>query len=273
MPEKNPHEKVTLEDLLNLKRAERPPDEFWANFQQEFHVRQRQAAVEPKRWWFVLPRVFAGLSRYQMPMGAAAVLAVTFLSFREYREPGFEVAYSAPVTSSAIVEPVATSLDEAFEAMTDVAASIEIAESAVVTSPGNVDDEVPLTSVEGSSSEASEFGFLNTEPSPSARSIAANLVAAQVDHADIGRILGEPQLNLTTNAVSAEPLANMAIPQDSGRQRLFAYHGGADTLGSGATQDAGPDMPVLIASRINEAELYESVSRLSAGGDRLTLKF
>ena len=83
MPEKNKQPKVSLEDLFAIKRAERPPAEFWDSFQREFHVRQRAAAIEPKRWWFVLPRIFAGMSRYQMPMGAAAVLAVTFLSFRE----------------------------------------------------------------------------------------------------------------------------------------------------------------------------------------------
>ncbi|MDB4474461.1 hypothetical protein N9023_05585, partial [Opitutaceae bacterium] len=97
MKSENKHpSKVTLDDLFAVKRAEQPPEEFWADFQHDFHVRQRAEAIEPKRWWFVMPRVFAGLSRHQMPIGAAAVLAVTFLSFREYREPGLEVAYSAP---------------------------------------------------------------------------------------------------------------------------------------------------------------------------------
>ena len=107
MPKNNNKPKISLEDLLAVKRAERPPAEFWDNFQQEFHVRQRAAAVEPKRWWFVLPRIFAGMARYQMPMGAAAVLAVTFLSFREYSEPGFEVAFTAaPLVAAIEATPV-----------------------------------------------------------------------------------------------------------------------------------------------------------------------
>lgn len=48
--DKENHKQVSLDDLFTLKRAERPSDEFWEDFQRNLHVRQRAEAIEPKRW-------------------------------------------------------------------------------------------------------------------------------------------------------------------------------------------------------------------------------
>ena len=56
MKESRPPSKVTLEDLLRFKRAEKPDASFWVHFEQEFRAKQLAAAVERKRWWFALPR-------------------------------------------------------------------------------------------------------------------------------------------------------------------------------------------------------------------------
>jgi len=42
----NPPSRVTLEDLLCLKRAERPPPEFWSEFERELRQKQLAALVE-----------------------------------------------------------------------------------------------------------------------------------------------------------------------------------------------------------------------------------
>ena len=81
------HQKpVSLEDLLRLKRAERPAPEFWTQFERELRAKQLAALVTKRPWWQTLPaRALAGLSRYHLPLGATAVLALTFLSVREYQ--------------------------------------------------------------------------------------------------------------------------------------------------------------------------------------------
>src|SRR5262245_42366635 len=65
---------VTLEDLLSLKRAERPPAEFWTRFERDLRAKQLAALVEKRPWWQSMPRLFAGFSRYHLPIGATAVV-------------------------------------------------------------------------------------------------------------------------------------------------------------------------------------------------------
>ncbi len=79
---------VTLEDLLRLKRAERPPAEFWAQFEGELRQRQLAALVEKKSWWHELSAVFARAGRLRLPLGATAILALTLVSVQRYSRSG-----------------------------------------------------------------------------------------------------------------------------------------------------------------------------------------
>src|SRR5262245_24256276 len=86
---------VAIEDLLRLKRAERPPPEFWTTFDRSLRAKQLAALVEKRPWWRSRPQIFAGVfSRYRLPLGAGAVVALAFVALR-----------NAETTSS---EPVAT---------------------------------------------------------------------------------------------------------------------------------------------------------------------
>ena len=42
---------VSLEDLLRLKRAERPPAEFWQDFDRQLRAKQLAALVQSRPWW------------------------------------------------------------------------------------------------------------------------------------------------------------------------------------------------------------------------------
>ena len=263
MSEHRPDRKITLEDLLRVKRAERPPADFWTQFERELHTRQLAAAVEKRRWWFSLPRVFTGLSRYQMPVGAAAVFVVTFLTLREYRDPGAEwsapVASPAPaVASEAAVADQEEVVEFAVVEITPQPASRGSAPVAVASQP--VDRE--LSSMVPWTETAAE-----RELSPSERSIAANLAAAEPE---LTRLLGRSTSLRLNEAVQREPLAELATPRDQRRQRLFAYD---PQLASFSSTGEGEVAPERVANRLNESELYETVRRLSGGGDRLTLKF
>ena len=70
--------KITVEDLLSLKRAERPPAEFWASFESELRAKQLAAIVGKRSWRDTLPRIFTAVYRYHLPFGAVAALALTW---------------------------------------------------------------------------------------------------------------------------------------------------------------------------------------------------
>lgn len=83
-------QKVSLEELLRLKRAERPSPEFWSAFETDLRAKQLAAIVEKRPWWISLrlPQAYRAFARVQLPVGAAAAVALTFVVVREYRPSG-----------------------------------------------------------------------------------------------------------------------------------------------------------------------------------------
>jgi hypothetical protein len=108
MPNRQP-QKVTVEDLLRLKRTERPSAEFWAGFERELRAKQLAALVSRRPWWDVSwARVQAGLVRVVAPLGAAAALTLAFLSFNE-AQPVTPIVVTRPAPVVASLAPAATS--------------------------------------------------------------------------------------------------------------------------------------------------------------------
>ncbi len=92
--------KVTLEDILRIKRAERPPQDFWEGFDRELRHKQLAAAiVEERPWWRIIT---GGLAKMYVPAGALA--AVTFALFvaRSDRAPSPRSADAGMQDSSMI---------------------------------------------------------------------------------------------------------------------------------------------------------------------------
>jgi hypothetical protein len=75
-------QKITVEDLIRLKRAERPPAEFWATFEAEIRAKQLSAIVSRRPWWSSFSRVFAVVNRHQLSFGSAAAVALAFAGYR-----------------------------------------------------------------------------------------------------------------------------------------------------------------------------------------------
>src|SRR5271168_5255876 len=74
--------KITVEDLLRLKRAERPQDEFWATFEAEIRSKQLSAIVSRRPWWDRFSWILAAVSRRQLSLGSAAAVALAFAGYR-----------------------------------------------------------------------------------------------------------------------------------------------------------------------------------------------
>ena len=49
---------INLEDLLRLKRSERPSDQFWNEFDRELHQRMLQTLVKKDPWYLQVVRGF-----------------------------------------------------------------------------------------------------------------------------------------------------------------------------------------------------------------------
>jgi hypothetical protein len=92
--------KITVEDLLSLKKAERPPVEFWARFESEMRAKQLSAIVGKRSWRDGLPRIFAAFYRHQVPVGAFAALALTWATIHYSSEPLVAVR-AVPVATAA----------------------------------------------------------------------------------------------------------------------------------------------------------------------------
>jgi hypothetical protein len=294
---KQPKRQVTVEDLLHLKRAERPPAEFWIRFEQELRAKQLAAIVVKRSWWSVVPEVFAGMRRYQVLLGTAAVLAVSFVSVNEYRSSSPAVASSialastseAPVPAREISPPgndvavVSTEVGLVIAGNTiNPAVAIETASLAPAAtlqySEANLSDE-HASSVAVSDNNLSEIvPWLTSRAdlrdlSPAAQSIADNLTAIKETHPElIGRLYGssggfEKRGLPAPRRPAVDPLAQMRNPSDTHRERLLA------SATPVAVRTSGPSGE-RIAGRISDQRLTEQeISRFGARGDRFLVKF
>ena len=116
----NSHEKeVKVEDLLRLKRAERPGEVFWNTFDRELHQRMLQTLVKKDPWYVQVLRGVSGRIAQTAAVGAAAVfLALMVMRPALVDSTRANGAYSALqkdasdlVNSAPLVDAVISDLD------------------------------------------------------------------------------------------------------------------------------------------------------------------
>ena len=274
---------VTVEDLLRVKRMERPAPEFWEEFERELRAKQLAALVERRPWWRDLPARFAGFRRYQLPLGATAVLAITFVTVRDYEPAGVEHSASrAAVQANAAAEEGAGDAAVA-PALADLGTSSAASrehDAAAINDYSAADTvagaESPLDSgvaAEGMPSSIPLFwksGAASDESlTPSARSIAANLAAAEAaEPAVVRRLLGarhEFEMERSELRSAVEPLQQMPSPAE---MRLARFD-------SPLARTASLETPARTVGRVaRDLDVYERAARrIGGGGDRLTVKF
>lgn len=268
---------VTLEDILRLKRAERPPAEFWEGFERELRAKQLAALVEKRPWWRPTPAMIAGFSRYHLPLSATAVLAVTFFATRDFHSTRVPVAMEASGAHAALetmsVSASVPSIEGANAisvSTTDVPAT-DSRLSAVAASDAPANAEVATAGGVSSSTPSDESRNAKEEISPSARYIQANLAAAQaaapaVTRGLLGLSRGFEARAFPARVATVEPLQQMATPAQTRSARLMS-----------AMVSMSNDMPARtserVASRISGDQLYDGASRFGAKADRFLLKF
>jgi hypothetical protein len=267
--------KVTLEDLLRLKRAERPTAEFWSNFERELRQKQLSALLEKRPWWQELPQLLT--RRSYLPIGATAILAFTLVSIKYYAPVQLAQAgtptidatapsgiVSAPTAIATVAAPVSSPLVN----RNDPAAPRLDDRVAVAALKAGLPAETPSREV-----QMPQMVAPPTEETPSARSIAANLARLEQSepelvNAVVGNRLSSPA-RVQTASLQVADLASLPT-NASKRSRLLVSYSDRQL----SPEPTAPDIVrERLARRLGDPEITDRISRLGLRGDAVSLKF
>jgi hypothetical protein len=265
MSKPDQHSKVTLEDLLRLKRAERPSPEFWSNFERELRQKQLTALVHKRRWWHELPVLLN--RRVYVPAGAAAIIAFTLVTVR-YSVPG----RIAQVPNTALRIAAA---DPAVEMHPSTNMAV------VTNSPANRHEDVVANNSDRNPDVVSATGVVSSPSSrpvshesevSASRPIVANLSRLEQPEVDsVNSLLGS-RLSVPARVepmVESKSEVAAMTPASTGRYQLIARY--ADRSLSPA-----PVAPAVVRERLARRlgdDLGDSISRIGVVGSRVSLKF
>ncbi len=84
---KSPDKKITLEDLLRLKRDEKPPVEFWEGFERDLHRKTLRALVVNEPWYGIFLRPSLARMAIVAPLAIATATAAGYYMFYKKSEP------------------------------------------------------------------------------------------------------------------------------------------------------------------------------------------
>ena len=266
--------KVTVEDLLHLKRMERPAKDFWVNFEREMRQKQLSALVEKRAWWHALPQIFG--RRVYLPIGATAILAFTLVS----------VKYSSPLqVVQAVSEPVNVLPTVVSSYQADSAPSVASSNSfssqlinrseqtmVGVTEPSAA--SASMKAMDAAISQEPRSSDFTVKDSPSARSIAANLAHLEQSEPElINSVLGS-RLSLPARVQSASApvaeLASLSSNSASKRNRLLAHYGDRQIETEPTSTEAVRER---LSRRLADSDFNDHFSRIGLKGNRVSLKF
>lgn len=282
---------VTLEDLLRLKRVERPPPEFWEGFEQELREKQLAALVERRSWWHGLAAAFSRFGWLRVPLGATAVLAITLVSVRYYSsstrddggQPSALAEDRAAVVAMARAMPAEPKpLEQVHVVMSpDTAVSRDrtttegpdtslMASDSVRTTPQQTAEPVQQVAVSddatGSSGVEPFAGSVGIQ-FESVGGVAPALVAA------VARPIGFEERSISTPRLhrAAEMLPTAVAMTEQHRSRLLAALG---STGSYAPEPSAPEhVKRSVIRYLAEDGWDRSMSRLQAEADHLSFRF
>jgi hypothetical protein len=269
MNEDSSRKKIAIEDLLQIKRAERPPVEFWISFERELRAKQLAAIVQKRSWWQAFPAGLRSLTRFQIPLGAAAALAITVMTVNAHRSP---LLKESAVPSSS-VQPVSFATGHAAIEVVASPASV-VASISEPSAPASEDEKIVtakiapgLTPSHDESVEASPLNLAAVSdlvPRLSdARATDTNLAAS------LPTSSGFESRGLPARSQVTDPLAQVATPK-SVRLR-DRYLGGA--LAAGYSMDSSAVSPERSVNHLRDRQLRpEEFSRFDARGNSLSIK-
>ena len=258
---------VTIEDLLRLKKTERPGTEFWSQFERELRQKQLTALVQKRRWWHDLPVLLS--RRVYVPAGAAAIVAFTLMTVR--------YSASGPVAQIENTAPKIAAADPAIETLpvTEVSSTdrsyVRPEES---VAPVRVARHDAAPSASASSDVTEGVGLLPVQvaqretETPSARFVAANLERLEQSEPDLVNAVMGSRLTPARAATNAD-LSTDGDVDAAKKYRLIARY-------AEHSLSPEPAAPALLRERIARRlgdDITERISRVGLEGSRVSLKF
>ncbi len=265
--------KITIEDLIRLKKSERPPAEFWSRFESEIRSKQLSAIVNKRPWWHGISRAVMVFNRHQLPFGAAAALALTWMGVHYMGAPSIRVSTPGaapaavphtPAVASSVPAPSAPAIarEERPQAPEEQGAkAASHAEAAVMAASASHLTKAPA-----------DIALDAAPKSPFSDGIAVTLADYRQATPDFARrsVFGTDSEFEPTAAAArqspSEPLARMD-PAEERRSRLLAP--ALPAYSSAATRALASDW--MRARSSSDARMYESMDRGS--NDRMLVGF
>ena len=268
--------RITLEDLLRLKKVERPSADFWVTFERELRQKQLSALVEKRASWRDIPRFFG--RRAYLPIGATAILAFTLVSMKFYTP--------VPVAQATEVVPVSATPESTEFAIAAVPSNETAYKSPAVSSPlvNRADQTVVLTDnsqarvsqpAAESAPESLQSKFVPAmENSPSARSIAANYARLEQSEPElISSVLGTRlSSSARVRSAASAPVIELASLQtvSSKRTRLLARYNERPPIADLVAPDSVRER---VSRKLGDNDFNDHFNRVGVKGDKVSLKF
>lgn len=271
---------VSLEDLLRLKRAERPPQEFWDRFERELRAKQLAAIVEKRPWWRVVPRAVRSFARLHLPLGATAALAFTIVVLRDAAPsastPSIEQPAAAPTMPALALAPVEAAPADLGASSLPVVAEIDhevspepvyaAAEPAPTPTYARADEILQVIAMIPSTERSDE------PASAKRQAIAINLEPGQLEVPDLVNAINGTRgfESRVMPARTIEPLAQIPTPHEAKRARYLE-----SALPNGLGYETLIPRSSERLTRIDDRRLLEedSISRFGARADRVMFSF
>ncbi len=267
MTPRNPSDQPTLEDLIRLKRAERPPADFWKRFEEELRAKQLAAIVEPRPWWQSLTVLLSGRRAMIAGFGAAAaVAAVGYLRLPSNQALVFAQAVVREVSASA--QGVASTPSTVTEKPAAQPVAVVGAVAAPAATPSSQvaatdhsarSEDLPRAAAVASSVVSPVLVTFSEIQVPPPRSALATTVPATT------RSFAS---SLRTELGSSEPLASISAPQEQ-RGARFAIFAEVAMLPASAISSSARSQLTPRDSDLRDRD----IGRLSAKANALRLDF
>lgn len=273
--------KVTVEDLLRIKRAERPSAEFWLRFEHDLRAKQLAAIIEKRPWWYLLyvPQAARAVSRHQVPVGIAAILVFSFVVAGQYFRPASTLPrglVSEPVVQAPIQANHQSSVEKL--ALGDPAPSVLALTAMPQVKPVAKSQPAVLANASALSSRQAELTTLipwglaqAEEDAPADRLLTTSLQMDPASGLSVASLLGNVRSDENRTEAKAT-LSRASSPRELRRAKILTGMVLADNAKDSdyARVIHGRD---IAANDLSEDQLYDSVRRMGVGGDRFTVKF
>ncbi|MEO7412733.1 MAG: hypothetical protein ABIZ81_05190 [Opitutaceae bacterium] len=278
---------VTLEDLLRLKRAEKPSSTFWTRFESELRAKQLAAIVEKNPWW----RRLLGevVPRHRFSLSATAILAVTVFVVRsnDLAPPESPPAKAMALATSlgASVDRLGAVLREQSSAFSD---DLTVESGFAAFSAGSIaasaaDPEAREPAAVLLAKEETSHGISRSEAwsaddelepsalSPRAQTIANNLAVVKEAHPELSdrffAASGFDLMGVMPSRQVIDPLSQMRSPSDINRELALASARFVASTKLARNSER-------VARRISDERLTEeAIRRFGARGNELSVKF